>query len=511
VTSESQGHISVARPEVDPAAAAAGSPVDLWLRHVPWYAAAHLGPVAVGFAGLVILPRLLGPAGYGTYSVALAAATASAAWFGDWLVPAGMRLAPDAGRETREVWVALAGLSAVAAILAAAAAGALSAAFDPPTAVACAALALLGVTSRPLASRLRAELRTRAFAAWSLASSAAAFGAAVGAYIATGSVAAMIGAVAIPPLVASIWYWAGLVRGGIRYGSGLRWARAAISFGLPIAITGVGGQTLLLGDRYLLALLRSPAEAGRYVAAYAVAEKLVTFPFAILFAGMYPLGARAWARGDHDAALELLRTIGGLYSLWAGSVVVFLASSGSWLTGAVASKSFQPPGAVPLLVAGGTWLWYLGILQHQPLEWAKRTIVITALTLGAAGLNMALNVALIPGQGANGAAVATAAAYTAYLLGVTVVSRQGVAPRVWATVPVILAAMAVTLAYTLWGGRAGPAHGAVAAIGYLCVLWLARFWSPRDLLTALHSVCGGDTREATDALRFSVRTPRPLA
>jgi O-antigen/teichoic acid export membrane protein len=85
------------------------------------------------------------------------------------------------------------------------------------------------------------------------------------------------------------------------------------------------------------------------------------------------------------------------------------------------------PGIVALVAAAGC-LGGLYYLVATPLLLSDSTMPLVWLSLGSVLVNLALNVALIPGAGAWGAAIATFCSYVLLCLGAGVASRR-VPPR----------------------------------------------------------------------------------
>jgi O-antigen/teichoic acid export membrane protein len=415
------------------------------------------GPAIVGVLGLVVLTRLVSPAAYGRYAVALSVATMAAAVLGDWLAPTLIRFQSEPG-ETRRAgdlrhYLVLAWVSSVIAAVFVI----LSLGFILPVGLtaAGAVLAVALIQQKLGLAVLRAKLLTRAYSLVSVVIALLSFGAGIGWYLATRHTDVLIWATSIV-LIASLLPIARMAHiartdfhGAVEGGR----LRELTSFGVPIIITAVGAQALLLADRYLLTTLSGEAAVGLYVPNYAIAERAMGFAFSPLFNALYPLAARAWARDDHDEAIGFLTLSHRLFLVIGGYVALLLVLVGDRISALMLGSDFTKGSSIIGLVALGNLVWFEGILFHQPLELAKKTRAIMVQALSAGVLNVGLNLALIPPFGLMGAAWATLGSYvaytvTAYLWAKSSVGRQAEMPvaTVWRVGAFALVALGVSAA-----------------------------------------------------------------
>jgi O-antigen/teichoic acid export membrane protein len=181
-----------------------------------------------------------------------------------------------------------------------------------------------------------------------------------------------------------------------------------------------------------------------------------------------PAGRAAWTRlsAQASAVLSLWAMTGAATALWGGEVLRLLPTSGYQAS----------PGLVAFTVAGTT-TGLLYLLPHNLLYHHRRTGWIPWMTGLAAGLNIALNLVLIPWLGPLGAALATVAAYAAlaalFWWRASRASRLpvGVLTLVRATGPAMLAmtvAMVLGAVQPAWPARLGAEL--VCTLGLLLVL-----------------------------------------
>lgn len=177
---------------------------------------------------------------------------------------------------------------------------------------------------------------------------------------------------------------------------------------IPLTLIGGAGIINNQTDILMLGFFRAPEEVGIYRVAVQGAV-LVTFGLQAANAVIAPQFARLYAQGDH-ARLQRLVTVSARIILLAALPVAltFILAGGviaSWVFGSEFTQSHTP---MAILAAGqlvnatmGSVGFLLNMTGHE--KDVARTLLITA------GLNILLNLFLIPLFGMAGAASATAA------------------------------------------------------------------------------------------------------
>ncbi len=179
--------------------------------------------------------------------------------------------------------------------------------------------------------------------------------------------------------------------------------------GLPLMGIAVMNAVIELSDTLLLGTLRSAEE----VSVYYICAKLAALSTTLLFVingSIGPQLSRLWTRGDYRASFELVRRYSRYMLLLAALVLLALVLLRPWLL-AVFGERYVEAGRFPLLVLA---IGYFFVLAAGPLG------IFMTMTghqrgylhnnLVACGLNLALNLALIPRYGVDGACFATAVA-----------------------------------------------------------------------------------------------------
>lgn len=448
-------------------------------RDVRLYGVATIGPAIVGLANFAILTRLLGEHGYGSFVVVSGVALATSAILGDWLTPVVIRLmagttGPDrsTSRAVTLVGVAAAALSGVVTFaLATTVAGLLLAA-------SAAVLAATSVGAKMFLAALRLRLRTKTYTAIVLASSGVAVAAGVVLYRLTESVAAFLWGASVPPAMCVVCLVAfSYQRSHARTGPTLATAvKSVLSFGLPIALTAVGGQALQVADRYIIAVFSGEKAAGMYAGNYVVGEKMVALLFGVLFAAVYPLAAHAWSDDERPHAVGLLSVAAEVFGAISIPLIFIGFAIAPELVSLLSGSAIDGSRAIVALIGLGNVLWFSGILFHQPLELERRTILVTKLVGIAAVTNLALNMVLVPAFGAVGAATATFLSYGVYCVLAYRTAARTTGYRVaipWSTLVRMAMASVAVIAITAAARTVGVPWWAATAISCVALgAWL---------------------------------------
>ena len=189
--------------------------------------------------------------------------------------------------------------------------------------------------------------------------------------------------------------------------------------GLPLALSAVAVALYMRLDQVMLGQLADEAELGFYSVAVRLAEIGFVVTMALrtsMFAGM----VRAHERDPEgfDAHAQRLYDAMGLAAIGTGLVG---AAGCALLLVPVFGAAYAPalPMALVLLLSL-PWV-FLGVAQHTVLVIRGRSGMVLAMTVVGAVSNAFLNLALIPGYGAIGAAFATVLSYWLASHGVSLV------------------------------------------------------------------------------------------
>lgn len=397
-----------------------GPPSESWLGPGGSIVAARVLDAGVRFLLFLATARVLAPGDFSRYAL-LTAALATCQWT---LSLGGPRVAMffAARGEKRPLfaWLYISAAAVSAAVLAAVA---LSAALRHSAFPAVpAGWVLLGLAPLPfslvadaLAGTLLAAGRTRAYGATLFlrnAGTAVVLGVAVlvaaggeGAAGETGVRLAVVlwGRLAVQAAVAVSTALLARARPG---GRGLAlFARRALAYAAPTAVSDAALAFHRRADVLLLSAFRREAEIGGYALAYAFAEAfwLVTDSLeAALFVD--------FARGPAGARRRALRAIGVYAALGAAVVPVGILAGPPLLARLFGARYPSAAALFPWLLAGAV-AWGVSRPFFAYLSSTGRAAVLAACNLAGLAANVALNLFWIPGRGAGGAARACLASY----------------------------------------------------------------------------------------------------
>ena len=204
--------------------------------------------------------------------------------------------------------------------------------------------------------------------------------------------------------------------------------RRHAAYGVPVAMSLILALVLSTTDRFLLAGFLNEAQVGVYHAGYSLANRTLDVVFIWLGAAGGPALIMALERGGARALAEAAREQAELMLL-----LTVPAAAGQALVAAPLAQLMIGPA----LVAGAShvtpWIALAGLLAglttyyfHQAFTLGKRTRLLLAAMAIPAGLNLALNLLLIPRFGLDGALWATPASYALGLAASAWLGRRAV-------------------------------------------------------------------------------------
>jgi len=185
-----------------------------------------------------------------------------------------------------------------------------------------------------------------------------------------------------------------------------------VRLGLPSIPLSIGGWIIALSDRTLLAWFLDLRAVGVYSAAYGLADRAVGGLASALFMTAWPAILSAWSHDPLAAPRTIARYLAAFVLLSTGPCVLLMLQHGFVLTLLTSRDYAAGSGVIPYVVASG-WLGAVSTYLNRPLELTKRYGTLSAITLVAAGINLALNLWLIPRYGVDAAGFSTMCAFAA--------------------------------------------------------------------------------------------------
>ena len=251
-------------------------------------------------------------------------------------------------------------------------------------------------------------------------------------------------------------------------------------FGIPLVPAALALIAVNFSDRFFLVHLASLSDVGLYEIGVRIASAMVLLLTAFRMAWpafAYSIEDDAEAKRTYAYVLTYLVTIAS----WLALALGLLAP---WLVRLLTTPEFYEGERVVAPLAFGGMAYAAYIVMAIGVGRAKRTQFNWAITGLAAVVNVALNLILIPPYGIMGAAVATVAAYVVMFLGMTwYAQRVFPVPYQWRRVLTAVAAAVVLL-------LAGKTLGGLAvalALTLACplALLLLGFFQPQERMRLL--------------------------
>jgi len=379
----------------------------------------------VSFALLPLITRYLGPEPYGTYALTLAIANLLAMFGTAWVRNVAFRLFFDAVKDGRtgSFYVTIASLQAVIVTLLFSIA-VLVAWWSPnpwipvSALLSAGAMMLAGDLLSLSVGVLQAEGRAGRFALAEATAASTRFvgtlaGLVAGArtpeflFLAAAAASALGAVVAVIALRKVLTGPPGFDRHALALVSG------RVLGAMPFS---VGEWLHATADRVVLDMFATRAVVGIYAAGHALGDRLTGSLVMAVFMMAWPDTLAAWNRGGtSEARLAIRRQI--VLFLWftVGPLVVLMLYAPSVVR--LLGGAYQTAAVIIPWVALAAWVRGLGNCFNRHFELKKRYGALSAMTLGGAAINVALNFLLVPRFGAEGAAVATLVAQSSVTVG----------------------------------------------------------------------------------------------
>jgi len=215
-----------------------------------------------------------------------------------------------------------------------------------------------------------------------------------------------------------------------------RLVREGLAFGLPLVPHGISGWILNVSDRWLLGLLlamtalQAQSAIGVYSLGYQLGQavSLIALSFNAAWSPFF------YARGDSEAGPAILREMTSVVAGLLGLLAVALALGAPDLTHLLAPASWGQgrveAADVLRVVAAGSFVYSLYFMVVSAVFLTRRTALLPLLTISAGAANVVLNIVLIPRIGIMGAAWATLTGYSVLAVGTALYARRGYPLRI---------------------------------------------------------------------------------
>lgn len=467
-----------------------------FIRHTAIYLIARGLPGMFAFLSIPLFSRLLDPATYGKYALAMATVSLVSAVFFTWLPLGLVRFMPaqrHAPMAIKSTLLSSAALLLMIATICAAVIWLVPAwhAWRSVT-LACWVLLLTQVPYDLFCEYARSQLMPWRFMALQLTRSC---------------MATFLGAALI---WAGAGWWGGLaglaigmmIPVAITYRRDWSDARPIIDrqmlakvarYAIPLSITYTLAVVISSSDRFLIAWLRGQDAAGLYSVAVDLTNRTLFLIMNVIYMAMYPLAIRALEDHGREAAQEQMRHNASLLLAVGVPSVVGMAVLSTSVSRCFLGECFRSTasGIIPLVALGSFLAAFKAFHWDAAFQFAHQTIHQVWIVLIVAAANIGLNLIFIPRFGINGAACASVIAYIVSIILTASIGRRYFAmPMPLRPLAQVLLATAI-MTLVLWplrsyrGVAAFPMQWAVSITVYVTVLMAQNFL---DLRTSLIDV-----------------------
>jgi O-antigen/teichoic acid export membrane protein len=446
------------------------------IRQTSTYMVAHGTSSALGFLSVILFTRLLSPAEYGVYVVALSVAGIVSALLFTWVRLSVLRFESE-GEATDIRLTALAAYAVSAAtlpVVLGVTVWALAVPLDKALAalVLAAALGLFELGQEILRARLDSTSYMRAAVVRAFAGIGISFALVQAGWGGFGLVAGVAAAYVIAALAFSSAVWK-----GPRKPFDAVTFRTMLGFGVPMAMSGGVFALHAALDRLLVAAFLGDAAAGVYGAAADLVRQIILFPALSVASAVVPLAIRALAEEGPAAADIHLTRSGELLLAVVMPAVVGLAIVAPHFAALILGPEFRDTAAVLIPILVFAWLFQTISQQFVQISFhlAKKPSLMVAHGTAALVANVVGMAVLVPAFGLKGAAWSLVLAEAAGVAAGYALSRRAhPLPFAWRPLVKVVAAVLAMAAPTILIARTG-ATGDIAVFATAVVTGMVTY------------------------------------
>ncbi|MFH1770931.1 MAG: flippase [archaeon] len=187
-------------------------------------------------------------------------------------------------------------------------------------------------------------------------------------------------------------------------------SKKLVLFGLPVTLTSIGGKIIGRIDILMLTYFRSLSEVGVY-SIILPTSLLVLLVGKALSMVMFPIGSELWAKKEVKrltAGLKLMLKYGFLAAVPIGLAFI---SFGRLFLNLFFGKEYVVGVLAFQILIIGTLFVIIGQINNAVISSIGQPVRVTKVILVSAGVNLVLNLILIPLFGIEGAAISTTISY----------------------------------------------------------------------------------------------------
>ncbi len=218
-------------------------------------------------------------------------------------------------------------------------------------------------------------------------------------------------------LVVGILMWRLVINGNLNLRAiSPAYFKEALKYGMPMIPVETSRLVLELGDRYLIQFFMGAASVGLYSVGYNLTSYIRQFLSMPLNRAVAPVYLDMWEKKGPEETKKFLEVLLQYYLMVAIPIIFTMSYFSEDLIRILASEKYvEIAGIIPMIIApiilyGGNGIFAAGLIIH------KKTKIMMYAALSSAGLNVALNLILIPMLGLKGAAIANMSSYSVLIL-----------------------------------------------------------------------------------------------
>lgn len=187
--------------------------------------------------------------------------------------------------------------------------------------------------------------------------------------------------------------------------------RDALLYGAPLIFYELFAVVLASADRFLVQYYLGARQLGYYSAAYNISSSLQESVVAPLALALFPIYMRLWATKGREETQKFLSTIFNHFAVASMGIVALVTLTSKDAIVLLASEKFSrahslvPLLVVALLLAASHFFIDPGLLIY------RQTKIMARIAVYSTGVNVALNIVLLPKIGLLGAGIATLLSY----------------------------------------------------------------------------------------------------
>lgn len=208
--------------------------------------------------------------------------------------------------------------------------------------------------------------------------------------------------------------------------------RPYLLYGFPVALALLLNIALDAGDRFLIALFLGPEAVGAYAAGYGLADKSVGLLCMWAAAAGAPMMMAAWEREGPDGVRDVSGQVARMLMLVAAPAATGLALVARPLAEVMIGEDMRTQAAriIPWIAVSGLMNGFVLHYLSEAFQLSRRTGMRAMLVVIPAIANVALNIVLLPQIGLMGAVYSTVACHALALFLLAAVGRR-LAPLSW--------------------------------------------------------------------------------